>query len=137
MTVNIDQWCAGIELFYGNIYVSIKVFNTNICLSSVWQNLFSLVYCFSLFLFFFFFFLLLLLCNGDVQSNPESKKSKELSLSCCHLNVNSLLAHDCVEVNSLEAYNSVFNMTLFASVKRTLTQLFLVTVIILIFQGII
>ena len=92
-------------MFYGKVYVSIKVFNTNICLSSVWQNLFSLVYCFYLFIYLFF---LLLLCNGDVESNPESKKSKELSLSCCHWNVNSLLAHDCVEVNYLEAYNSVF-----------------------------
>ena len=40
MTVSIDQWQAGIGLFYGNIYVSIKVFNTNICLASVCQNLF-------------------------------------------------------------------------------------------------
>ena len=93
--------------------------------------------CLLLFFIPFFLLLLLLLCNGDVQSNQESKKSKEPSLSCCHWNANSLLAHDCVEVNSLEAYNSVFNMTLFVSVKRTLTQLFLVTVIILIFQGII
>ena len=61
-----------------------------------------------LLLFIYLFILLLLLCNGDVESNPESKKSKELSLFCCHWNVNSLPAHDCVEVNSLEAYNSVF-----------------------------
>ena len=40
MTVSIDQWHAGIGLFYGNVSVSIKVFNTNICLSSVCHNLF-------------------------------------------------------------------------------------------------
>ena len=95
MTVSIDQWCAGIGLFYGKVYVSIKVFNTNTCLSSVCQNLFSLVYYFYLFLF------LLLLCNGDVESNRGPKKNKYFSLSCCHWNVNSLLT-------SLEAYNSVF-----------------------------
>ena len=51
---------------------------------------------------------MLLLCNGDVESNPGPKKSKEFSLSCCHWNVNSLLAHDCAKVTSLEAYNLVF-----------------------------
>ena len=51
---------------------------------------------------------MLLLCNGDVESNPRPKKNKEFSFSCCHWNVNSLLAHDCAKVTSLEAYNSVF-----------------------------
>ena len=82
--------------------VSIKVFNTNICLSLVCENLISLVYCFYLFLF------LLLLCNRDVESNPRPKKNKEFFLSCCHWNVNSLLAQDCAKVTSLEACNSVF-----------------------------
>ena len=53
MTVSINQWHAGIGLFYGKVYVSVKVFNINICLSLVCQNLFSLVYCFYLFLFCF------------------------------------------------------------------------------------
>ena len=51
---------------------------------------------------------MLLLCNGDVESNPRPKKNKEFSLFCCHWSVNSLLAHDCAKVTSLEAYNSVF-----------------------------
>ena len=104
MAVSIDQWCVGIGVFYGKVYVSIKVFNTNICLSSVCKSLFSLIYCSYLFLF------LLLLCNRDVESNPGPKKNKEFSISCCHWNVNSLLAHDCAKVTSLEAYNSVFNV---------------------------
>ena len=37
MTVSIDPWHAGIGLFYGKVYVSVKVFNTDICLSSVCQ----------------------------------------------------------------------------------------------------
>ena len=50
---------------------------------------------------------LLLLFNGDTEFNPGPKKT-EGSLSCCHCNVNSLLAHDRAKVTSLEAYNSVF-----------------------------
>ena len=49
-----------------------------------------------------------LLCNRDIESNPGPKKSKEFSLSCCHWNVNSLLAHNGTKVTSLEVYNSVF-----------------------------
>ena len=117
---------------YGKVYVSIKVFNTNICLFSVCQNLFSLVYCL------YFFLFLLLLCNGDVESNPGRKKNKESSLPCCHWNVNSLLAHNGAKETSLEACNSVFkyDLTLFVSGKRTMTQPLLLTAIILIFQGI-
>ena len=102
MTVSIDQGCAGIGLFYGKFYVSIKVFNTNICLSLACINLFSLVYCSYL------FFFLLLRCNRDVESNSGPKKNKEFSVSCCYWNVNSLLAHDCAKVSAQEAYNSVF-----------------------------
>ena len=99
-------------IIYGKVCVSIKAFKTNICLSSicqnffslssVCQNFFSLVYCFYLFIF------LLLLCNGDVEYNPRPKKSKEFSLSCCHWDVNSLLAQDCAKVTSPEVYNLVF-----------------------------
>ena len=102
MTFSTDQWHVGIALFYGKAYVSIKVFNTNICLSSVCENLFSFVYCFYLFLF------LPLLCKEDVESNPGPKKNKEFSLSCCHWNANSVLAHNCAKVTFLEGYNSVF-----------------------------
>ena len=87
-------------LFYGEVYVSIKVFNTNICLSLVCQKWFSLVYCFILFLVF--------TVNGYVESHLGPKKNKEFPLSCCHWNVDSLLAHNCAKVNSLESYNSVF-----------------------------
>ena len=89
-----------------------------------------------LFIAFVYSFFLLLLCS--VESNPGPKKSKEFSLSCCHWNVNNLLAPKCAKVTSLEAYNSVFKYGFkYVSVKRTLTQPFLLTAIILIFQGII
>ena len=51
---------------------------------------------------------MLLLRNGDVESNPVPKKSKEFSLSCCQWNVISFLAHNCARITSLEAYNSEF-----------------------------
>ena len=51
---------------------------------------------------------MLLRCNRDVESNPGPKKNNKFSLSCCHWNVNSILAHNCAKVTSLEAYNSVF-----------------------------
>ena len=66
-------------------------------------------------------FFLLLLCNGDVEFNPGPKKNKEFSLSCCHWNVNSLLAHDCAKVTSLEAYNSVFKYD-FICISETYTD---------------
>ena len=74
ITVSIDQWCTGIGLFYENGHVSIKVFNTNIYLSSVCQSLFSLVYSFLCFY-----------CVTEML-NLGPKKNKEFSLSCCHWN---------------------------------------------------
>ena len=103
VTVSIDQWCAGISLFYGKVCVSIKVFNTNICLSLVCQNLFSLVDCFYLFLFCFY-------CVMEML-NPiqKPKKNREFSLACFQWQVNSLLAYDWAKVTSSpEGYNSLF-----------------------------
>ena len=53
MTVSIDPWHAGIGLFYGKVYVSVKVFNTDICLSSVCQLILT---CLTLIYFFFCFY---------------------------------------------------------------------------------
>ena len=69
------------------------------------------------------FLSLLLLCNGNVESNPGPKKSKEFSLSCYHWNVNSFLAYYCAKYGIKH--------------KRTLTQPFIRTTVILIFQDII
>ena len=50
MTVSIDQWCAGIGYFMEKSIYQLK-YLTQIF---VYQNLFSLVYCFYLFLFCFY-----------------------------------------------------------------------------------
>ena len=43
--------------------------------------------------------------DGDIESNPgpKTKTKKEFFFSCCHWNVNSLLAHN--KLSMLEAYN--------------------------------
>ena len=48
---------------------------------------------------------LILLMNGDIESNPgpKTKTEKENFFSCCHWNVNSLLAHN--KLAMLETYN--------------------------------
>ena len=100
MTVSIVQWHAGVRLFYGKVYVSVNVFNINICLSLVCQNLFSLVYCFYLFFF-------RLYCVTEMLNPIQDQRKVKSFLSCCHWNVNSPLAHNCAKLTSLEAYNSV------------------------------
>ena len=53
-----------------------------------------------------FFSSLVLLTHGDFETNAGPKKSHSY-LSCCHWNVNSLIAHNMLKVSLLEAYNTV------------------------------
>ena len=49
---------------------------------------------------------LILLMDGDLESRklkPKTKTKKEFFFSCCHWNVNSLLAHN--KLAMLETYN--------------------------------
>ena len=50
------------------------------------------------------FLVLLLLSHGDNEVNPGSKR-KLSKLSCCHWNVNSVLAHN--KLSFIIAYNTV------------------------------
>ena len=50
---------------------------------------------------------ILLLQCGDIVTNPGPQKEKIKNLSCCHWNVNSLIAHNLSKISQLEAYNSV------------------------------
>ena len=98
MPVNILQWCAGIGIFH--------------CFSHpVIMNKFGLSNCFPKVRFvinylYYFFSSLVLLTHGDVETNAGPKKSHSY-LSCCHWNVNSLIAHNMLKVSLLEAYNTV------------------------------
>ena len=49
-----------------------------------------------------------MLQHGDIETNPGPQKEKTKNLSCCHWNVNSLIAHNLSKLAQLEAYNSVY-----------------------------
>ena len=89
MLIGFNQWRATIGLFWNDKHHSSKNDLNHI------KNLnFRFV----------FFIALLLITHGDIETNqgPKSKSSKYFS--CCHWNVNSILAHD--KLSLLTAYNS-------------------------------
>ena len=63
-------------------------------------------------LFFFcsFFVLTLLLKHCDIEINPGPKKKLPKCFSCCHWNINNILAH--YKLPLLTAYNSALNYDL-------------------------
>ena len=69
------------------------------------QNSKIILFCFCL-----FFVLILLLKHGDIEINPRPKKKLVKCFSCCHWNVNSILAHN--KLSLLTAYNSALNYDL-------------------------
>ena len=50
-----------------------------------------------------------MLQHGDIESNPGPKKEQIKYISCCHWNVNSLLAQNMCKISQIEAYNSLYN----------------------------
>ena len=62
----------------------------------------------------------LLLQHGDIETNPGPWKEKTKNLTCCHWNVNSLIAHN-LSWLSLKHITQFINMTLFVYLKRSLT----------------
>ena len=48
-----------------------------------------------------------MLQHGDIETNPGPTKEKIKNLSCCHWNVNSLIAHNFTKISHLEAYNAI------------------------------
>ena len=56
-----------------------------------------------------YFLHLLLLQHGDIESNSGPKKEQIKYLSCCHWNVNSLLAQNMCKISQIKAYNSLYN----------------------------
>ena len=52
----------------------------------------------------------MLLKHGDIEINPGPKKKLSKCFSCCHWNVNSILAHN--KLSLLTAYNSALNYDL-------------------------
>ena len=56
-----------------------------------------------------YFLCLPLLQYGVIESNPGPKKEQIKNISCCHWNVNSLLAQNMCKISQTEAYNSLYN----------------------------
>ena len=59
-------------------------------------------------LYFMYFLHLLLLQHGDTERNPGPKSGQIKNLSCCHWNVNSLVAQNLSKITQLEAYSSLY-----------------------------
>ena len=85
----INQWRATIGLFWNDKHHSSKNDLNHI------ENLNSR---------FVFFIALLLIIHGDIGASPGPKSKNSKYFSCCHLNVNNILADD--KLSSLPAYNS-------------------------------
>ena len=89
MPVNTEQWRASIDLFQSK--PSLKTCSKFRVLRSVNYKVDA-------------FLVLLLLSHGDIEVNPGPKR--EISkFSCCHWNVNSILAHD--KLSLIKSYNTV------------------------------
>ena len=53
--------------------------------------------------------ILVQLQHGDIESNSGPQNKQVNSLSCCHWNVNSLLAQNVSKISQTEAYYSLFS----------------------------
>ena len=51
---------------------------------------------------------ILLLQHGDIEANPGPPKEKLKNISCCHWNVDSLIAHNVSKISLLEAYKAIY-----------------------------
>ena len=59
-------------------------------------------------LYFMYFLHLLLLQHGDTERYPGSQSGQIKNLSCCHYNVNSLVAQNLSKITQLEVFNSLY-----------------------------
>ena len=50
-----------------------------------------------------------MLQHGDIESNLGPKNKQVNNLSCCHWNVNSLLAQNLSKISEIEAYRSLYS----------------------------
>ena len=91
MVICIEQWHARIGLFVArSTKGKFKVYNG---LNIVSYKVFALI-------------IMLLLTHGDTESNPGPKHRTLNYFSCCHWNVNSILAQN--KLSLLSAYNTLY-----------------------------
>ena len=93
MLICVDQWHARIGLFVArSTKGKFKVYNG---LNIVSYKVFALI-------------IMLLLTHGDIESNPGPKHRTSNYFSCCHWNVNSIMAHN--KLSLLSAYNTLHKL---------------------------
>ena len=51
---------------------------------------------------------LLMLC-GEIESNPGPRSNSSQSFSICHLNLNSIAAHNFSKISLLRVYSAIYN----------------------------
>ena len=113
MAVSLVQWRAVIGIFNCRSLKTSKNFACNIRKNT--STIFEcLILCFHHFESFFLSLLtclysfLLLRSHGDIELNAGPKKSKELTLSICYCNLNSITAHSFSKLSQLKAYISTY-----------------------------
>ena len=97
MPVNVLQWRAGI----GNCYKCTRPLFKIKCSLILKLDIRKILTIF----FYSIFSRMLIMQHGDIESNPGPSK-KHRPLTCCHWNVNSLIAHKMIKKSLIEAYNS-------------------------------
>ena len=97
MPISIDQWRAAVGLFRARRYAAIIK-------KTIWK--YSNLKALTILLFFYSTIIFLLLVqHGDIEINPGPQKKLPKYFSCCHWNVNRLLAHN--KISLLTAYNTI------------------------------
>ena len=97
MPISIDLWHAAVGLFGAHRYAAIIK-------ETIWK--YSNLKALTILLFFYSTIIFLLLVkHSDIEINPGPQKKQPKYFSCCHWNVNSLLAHN--KISLLTAYNTI------------------------------
>ena len=106
-----------LQVFWYFTIGSVYVFTSLVSVSISWSNILKVIFperpsinyfyiiTFIDILYSTYYFHILLLQVGDIETNPGPPKEKLKNLSCCHWNVNSLIAH---KISLLETYNAIY-----------------------------
>ena len=93
------------ERFY-TFSAECKVWNTRFCFCKLSTRL--MFHWKAFFILSLFFIYSLLLLQGDIESNPGGRKSKNHLPLFCHWNLNGLPAHNISKMLILKAYNAIY-----------------------------
>ena len=113
------------NILFKDKYFALLYWTSQLYLSTNFINLYVKYYISSFNVLHFMYFLhLLLLQHGDIERNPGPQSGHIKNLSCCHWNVNNLVAQNLSKITQLEACNSLHKHDLYAYLKHTLIHQF-------------